>query len=160
MSANDKVRVRTEEDNVSLKGIVRFAIGMVVVLVLVSALLIVYFRVMVRHEARQDPVVPLLARHDPSRVPAGVRLQEQPFRDIEEQRRADSALLDSGYGWVDEKAGVVHIPIDVAMQLVVNRGLAARPAGTPAAPPPPSAEASRPDQQRHAVESPALEGKP
>lgn len=29
----------------------------------------------------------------------------------------------NSYGWVDEKAGVAHIPIDRAMELIVNRGL-------------------------------------
>jgi hypothetical protein len=31
------------------------------------------------------------------------------------------------YGWVDEKAGTVHIPIDRAMDLIVQRGLPVRP---------------------------------
>ena len=31
------------------------------------------------------------------------------------------------YGWVDEKAGTVHIPIDRAMELLVERGLPVRP---------------------------------
>ena len=29
----------------------------------------------------------------------------------------------NSYGWVDEKAGVAHIPIDRAMELIVQRGL-------------------------------------
>ncbi len=29
----------------------------------------------------------------------------------------------NSYGWVDEKAGVTHIPIDRAMELIVQRGL-------------------------------------
>src|SRR5712692_7832499 len=32
------------------------------------------------------------------------------------------------YGWVDEKAGVAHIPIQRAIDLTVERGLPARPA--------------------------------
>jgi len=30
------------------------------------------------------------------------------------------------YGWVDEKAGTVHIPIERAMDLLVQRGLPVR----------------------------------
>jgi hypothetical protein len=33
------------------------------------------------------------------------------------------------YGWVDEKAGTVRIPIDRAMDLLVQRGLPVRPPG-------------------------------
>jgi len=40
----------------------------------------------------------------------------------------------NSYGWVDESAGVVHIPIQQAMQLLVEQGLPTRPsaAETPA----------------------------
>jgi hypothetical protein len=37
-------------------------------------------------------------------------------------------LLLEHYSWVDEKAGVVRIPIELAMQLVVQRGLPVAPA--------------------------------
>jgi hypothetical protein len=33
------------------------------------------------------------------------------------------------YGWVDEKSGTVHIPIERAMDLIVQRGLPVRPQG-------------------------------
>jgi hypothetical protein len=33
------------------------------------------------------------------------------------------------YGWVDEKAGTVHIPIERAMELIAQRGLPVRPQG-------------------------------
>jgi hypothetical protein len=32
-----------------------------------------------------------------------------------------------GYGWMDEKAGIAHIPIDDAIKLTLERGLAVRP---------------------------------
>ena len=37
----------------------------------------------------------------------------------------------NSYGWVDQKAGVVHIPIDRAMTLLLQRGLPARAAKPP-----------------------------
>jgi hypothetical protein len=52
------------------------------------------------------------------------RVEIYDFRLNEEQR------LNS-YGWVDEKAGVVHIPIDRAMELLAQKGLTITPqAGT------------------------------
>ncbi len=38
----------------------------------------------------------------------------------------EEGLLYS-YGWVDEKAGTVRIPIERAMDLIVQRGLPVRP---------------------------------
>jgi hypothetical protein len=49
----------------------------------------------------------------------------EPVR-LEEFRTAEQDVLH-GYGWVDEKAGVAHIPIDEAKELMLKRGLAVRP---------------------------------
>ena len=40
-------------------------------------------------------------------------------------RTADGANLES-YGWIDKTAGTVHIPIDEAIRLTLERGLPAR----------------------------------
>jgi len=58
------------------------------------------------------------------RLEKNERVEINDFRLNEEQR------LNS-YGWVDEKAGMVHIPIDRAMQLLAQQGLPTTPrAGT------------------------------
>lgn len=50
------------------------------------------------------------------------RLEVHPGADLAASRRADELDLHS-YGWIDRKAGVAHIPIERAMQLLVERGL-------------------------------------
>ena len=42
--------------------------------------------------------------------------------DIKELRQREDEVLGS-YGWVDQNAGTVHIPIDEAMTLVVEQGV-------------------------------------
>jgi hypothetical protein len=54
------------------------------------------------------------------RLETDERLEINDFREQEEQ------TLNS-YGWVDQPAGVMHIPIDRAMHLVAQRGLPTRP---------------------------------
>jgi hypothetical protein len=49
----------------------------------------------------------------------------EPMR-LKEVRTEEQEVLHS-YGWVDEKAGVGHIPIDEAKKLTSERGLAVRP---------------------------------
>ena len=44
------------------------------------------------------------------------------------EARAEQAKLATTYGWVDEKAGVVRLPIEQAMQLVVQEQAAKSPA--------------------------------
>lgn len=57
--------------------------------------------------------------------PPEPRLQVSPPQDLQKMRESEDALLYN-YGWVDRKAGVVRIPIDRAMELIVERGLPAR----------------------------------
>ena len=51
---------------------------------------------------------------------------------LEKQRNEERKRLE-GYGWVDEKAGVAHLPIEEAKKLLVKRGVAVR-EGEPIAP--------------------------
>jgi len=70
----------------------------------------------------------------PGRVlPPGPRLQVNAQEDLHDYLQEQQQTLDS-YGWVDQGAGVVRIPIDRAMDLVLQRGLPARgAAGSPGA---------------------------
>ncbi len=63
-------------------------------------------------------------------LPPGPLLQASPEEELIEMRRELNARLN-GYGWIDEAAGKVHIPIDQAMALVLERHLAVG-ASTPA----------------------------
>jgi hypothetical protein len=49
-------------------------------------------------------------------------LQESPEADMRLWRAKEEAHLKS-YGWVSKEKGIVHIPIDLAMQLTLERGL-------------------------------------
>jgi hypothetical protein len=55
------------------------------------------------------------------------RLETDERREINDFRLGEEQTLNS-YGWVDENAGVVRIPITKAMQLIAQRGLPTRPA--------------------------------
>jgi hypothetical protein len=55
------------------------------------------------------------------RLPAEPRLQQFPRNELYEFRMKEEAELHS-YGWVDKNAGTVHIPIEDAMRLMLQRG--------------------------------------
>ena len=55
-------------------------------------------------------------------APPSTRLQVDPEGELVELRR-EMAKRIHGYGWVDQSGGLVHIPIDQAMALVLDRGL-------------------------------------
>ncbi len=107
------------------------------------------FRALGAREARQDPPPPPLGRSDEGRLPPEPRLQTAPAGElaalVEDEQRALT-----GYGWVDEKAGVARIPIEEAMALFVGGmrapAAAAAPSGAPPSgmSPPPAPAPRRP----------------
>ena len=54
------------------------------------------------------------------------RLEENERTELNDFRYGEEQELSS-YGWVDKNAGVAHIPIDQAMQLIAQRGLPTTP---------------------------------
>ena len=58
-------------------------------------------------------------------------LQTDDVRDLYQYKQVENEQL-STYGYVDQKAGVVHIPIDKAIDQVASQGLPARQQATPA----------------------------
>jgi hypothetical protein len=89
-----------------------------------------------RAHALQPPVNPLITnapedtRHIAPGYPQTVfpdpKLEEDERGQLNAIRMAEEKTLYS-YGWVNEQEGVVHIPIDRAMDLLVQRGLPVRP---------------------------------
>lgn len=69
---------------------------------------------------------------DVRQIPPEPRLQVSGAADLAAFRAKEEAELNS-YGWVDRKAGTVRIPIQRAMELLLQRGLPTAPgkAGTP-----------------------------
>ncbi len=65
------------------------------------------------------------------REPPQPRLQTQPFKDVYLLRQHEAEQLSS-YGWVDKSTGVARLPIDRAMELILERGVPVRPSGGPA----------------------------
>ncbi len=121
----DNPAVRHEESDVNIRGIFGFAVGLIVVAIIVHLLVWVLFRYFDVREGRQTAVEYPLAAQQPERLPPEPRLQTNPREDLRELRAGEDETLTT-YGWVDRNNGVVRIPIDEAMKLVVQRGLPAR----------------------------------
>jgi hypothetical protein len=114
-----------EHTDVDIGMIVKFAVWLLVSGIVVHFGAGLMFGVFVdRFEPRSEAQYPLAATEG-LRLPAAPRLQAQPANEIHEFRLRERAVLE-GYGWVDRGQGVVHIPIEEAMRLTVERGLPAR----------------------------------
>ena len=89
-----------------------------------------YFR---NVSARRGPLPSPEVYGSAPNIPAP-KLQPDPVADYHVYQLTDHELLSS-YGWVDQKAGTARVPIDRAMDMLVQRGL---PWKAPGAGPPPT----------------------
>jgi hypothetical protein len=126
-----------EREDLSAKSVFAFLAGLVVMLVLVGFLVAGIYRYLDgqqrAHQAVQNPLLPAPSADTRSlsygktekqikTIFPEPRLESNERTEINDFRMQEEKILNS-YGWVDEKAGLVHIPIERAMQLVAERGL-------------------------------------
>ena len=126
-----------EHQDVQVSGILYFLLGLAVVILLwVFALRGLFAVLDHREKALQPEVNPLVTNvpADTRHVAPGYPQSVFPNPKLEENERGqlNGIITDEEkalytYGWVDEKAGTVHIPIERAMELITQRGLPVRP---------------------------------
>ncbi len=93
------------------------------------------FRSYQARERREDRPLPPMVAASLARTPPEPRLEPNPLVPLRRLRAREDAVLTS-YGWVDRSAGVVRIPIERAMHLLVERGLPPAKQPTPGPSPP------------------------
>jgi hypothetical protein len=112
-----------EVRDVQVRPIVMFAIGLIILGGVVLLLMGWLFHYFATRQAQLDvPLSPLaVARQGPPQPRLEVALDEV----LLEVRAEEDALLHT-FGWVDRQAGVVRIPIDRAMTVLLERSLPTR----------------------------------
>ena len=122
MTTTDNTPRRPDQDprDLDLRSIVGFAVGLTI-LILVAAALMWFASSFLRGlEEAKDPPRPVLpeAREQPARP--GPLLQEYPLQEMQALRQAEQEALAS-YAWVDQAAGIATIPIERAMEMMVEK---------------------------------------
>jgi hypothetical protein len=113
-------RVGHETTDVNIWAVGRFGIGLVVMTLLSVGLLIGVFRFFLDREAERDTREP-----KPTAVfPHPQVLTNEPSNLA--RFRAEQEKAITGYGWVDQSKGVVRIPVDQAIDMLLKKGLAVR----------------------------------
>jgi len=118
---------RYEPKDISVRGVLWFAVGLLISAVIIHFALGWLYAAFEHHYPSPD---------SPSRIAFGAKmiapqpqLQIDPGADLEKFRAEEDAKLNS-YGWVDREREVIRIPIQRAMELIAQRGLPVRGPGT------------------------------
>lgn len=116
-----------ERRDAHIGGLLQFAFWMAMVLfvtLLGMKYTFDYFKKTQPLGATTSPMVSESART----LPPAPRLQVQPHIELEDFCAAQEQAVN-GYSWINQQAGIVHIPVDRAMDVILQQGLPARPAG-------------------------------
>ena len=150
-----------EHEDLSPAGVIYFMLGLAVAAILIHFILTGMYRYLARYDrTHQGPMNPMAVKTgvDPRRMtfpevqnkmestfpqPVLERSEQIQASDFGKQLRNQDRILAS-YDWVDQKNGVVRIPIDKAMDLLAERGLPVRAAGAASEATAQNSEATKP----------------
>lgn len=110
-----------ETRDASLKLALWIGLGLVVLSLLAFVTMRGFYDSLADAEAARQPP-PSAMRPEGEMLPPEPRLATHPTRPLREMRAKEDAVLQ-GYGWVDEATGTVHIPIERAIEMTLERGL-------------------------------------
>lgn len=93
-------------------GLLGLVVGMMLLVIAVQAVFL---------KTVSEPPGPSSSLAEQHPMPPEPRLQATPHIDMKTFWAREDSLLNS-YGWVDSQAGIVRIPIDRAMDIVLEKG--------------------------------------
>ena len=105
---------------IGVKGLAWFVIGLVVLLVVSGVLMLVLSRGLRESLVAADPPPPRLPEARRPYEIKGPLLQADPPADMSELRAQEEAILNR-WAWTDEAQGMAQVPIDRAMELLVEQ---------------------------------------
>ena len=125
-----------EREDLSTRGVFAFMIGLAIVGLVIYFIIVGMYTFLDKYERSQMTTAsPLVtSKGAMSRVVTQADMDKAfkdngaPTLEVDERGQFRDFLINqenqlNSYGWVDEKAGAAHIPIDRAMELIVQRGL-------------------------------------
>jgi hypothetical protein len=130
-----------EHEDLSASSVFYFLAGLALLGLVIYLIVFGMYRFLDNYErAHQPPLSPMVTPQADTRTFTHENVQAFPQPRLEENERLqlrpfieDQDRKLATYDWVDKDAGTVRIPIDRAMELIVQRGLPVRPEGSSAA---------------------------
>ncbi len=117
----------TEFDReIDVRGILWTGVFLTVLAVVVSLLMWWLLRGFSRFDEKRDVRLTPIEAASPQAPPPEPRLQDDPNKDMRLMREEEDFKLGHAE-WVSRQQGIVRLPVDVAMEEVLARGVAASP---------------------------------
>ena len=107
-----------EHKDANVRLIVGSTLGLIVGMVILCLIVVGIFNVL---QTVTTTHVSGIRNPNVAQVPPEPRLQPHPAIELQALRQHEDDILNH-YGWVDQKAGIVRIPIDRAMDIMARRG--------------------------------------
>jgi hypothetical protein len=123
-----------DRSDLSRRGVLVFLIGLAITVLLIHIVTWGLFRYFAQNQLSAPPrsfaIIQSAGRTgrtaDPTQTFPAPQLQPDPVADLNKFRAAVDERLNT-YGWVEQKGGVLHIPIERAIDVVAQQGLPTRP---------------------------------
>lgn len=113
-----------ERSDADVRSLSRFGVSLALLIALVMWGMVHTYNFFAKRESLGPPASPF---ENQRQLPPPPHLQPQPATDLKRYCEIEQQELTT-YGWVDQQNGVVRIPVDRAMEMVLQKGLPARPA--------------------------------
>lgn len=113
-----------EHSDADVSSLGRFGLTLAILIALVMLAMVPTYDFFAKHDSLGPPASPF---ENQRTLPPQPRLQTQPASALKSYCEMEQQQL-STYGWVDQHNGVVRVPVDRAMDMVLQKGLPARPA--------------------------------
>ena len=125
-------QVSHERKDVNVFQITAFGIALLFGCIVVVFAMWAMFDFLYNRESAKNPPSPAGMLAERPNLPPAPRLQATPKIELRELREDENKILTT-YGWLDQSKGIVRVPIDVAIDIVAQKGLPSKPSQAGAA---------------------------
>ena len=134
----------TEFDReINVRGVLWTGLALVAVALVAHLLMWWLLRGFSSFDEKRDVRLTPIEAASPQPPPPEPRLQVNPNEDMRLMREEEDQLLRHA-GWVNRQEGIVRLPVDVAMEEILSRGVSAAQGVSPSQPsPPPGGDAPK-----------------
>jgi hypothetical protein len=118
--------VSHETRDVNVFQISAFGIGLLLACIVTVFAMWVMFDFLFKREDQKNASNPAALMMNQRQNPPKPNLQAEPRVELKDLRTDEDTMLHT-YGWVDQSKGIVRVPIDQAIDMVVQKGLPSKP---------------------------------